>query len=146
VVAIESKLLEPLTPHVADFSPAYDAIKARGTAWFGEMKRLRAEPRRYRWLDAAQLVKHAFGIAHTFPNKPATLLYLFWEPSNSGAHPFFEEHRKEVARFAKSIFGGGPELVSMSYPELWASWDAQPEPKWLQTHVGRLRARYGVAA
>jgi hypothetical protein len=148
VVAVESKLLEPLTPHVADFSPAYDAgIKdeRRLTAWFGEMERLVREPRTYRWLDAAQLVKHAFGIAHTFRNKPATLLYLFWEPSNSEEHPFFAEHRAEVTRFADSIAGGGPEFVAMSYPELWRSWDTQPEPKWLQTHVGRLRARYGVA-
>jgi hypothetical protein len=100
---------------------------------------------RYRWLDAAQLVKHAFGIAHTFPNKPATLLYLFWEPSNPKEHPFFDEHRAEVTRFSEAISGGGPEFIAMSYPELWASWDAHPEPNWLPTHVSRLRARYGVA-
>jgi hypothetical protein len=146
VVAVESKLLEPLTPHVAEFSPDYDAITAEGTEWFAEMKRLREKPSRYRWLDAAQLVKHAFGIAHTFRNRPATLLYLFWEPSNSEEHPFFSEHRAEVTRFADSITGGGPEFAAMSYPELWRSWDTQPEPRWLQTHVGRLRARYGVAA
>jgi hypothetical protein len=146
VVAVESKLLEPLTPHVAEFSPAYDAITAGGTEWFAEMKRLREKPSRYRWLDAAQLVKHAFGIANTFRNKPAMLLYLFWEPSNSEEHPFFAEHRAEVTRFADSITGGGPDFVAMSYPELWRSWDTQPGPHWLQTQVSRLRARYGVAA
>jgi hypothetical protein len=36
VVAIESKLLEPLSKHTAKFSPAYDAIKENGTKWFGE--------------------------------------------------------------------------------------------------------------
>jgi hypothetical protein len=30
-------------------------------------EQLMREPGTYRWLDAAQLVKHAFGIAHTFP-------------------------------------------------------------------------------
>jgi hypothetical protein len=110
------------------------------------MKRLRDEPCSYRWLDAAQLVKHAFGIAHTYREKPATLLYLFWEPSNTEVHPFFEEHRAEVIRFAASVDGGGPEFVSMSYPELWRSWDALHEPEWLRIHAGRLRARYGVAA
>jgi hypothetical protein len=146
VIAVESKLLEPLSKHAAKFARAYDAIKPKGTKWFSEMKRLRYEPRSYRWLDAAQLVKHAFGIAHTFRSKPATLLYLFWEPSNPGEHPFFEEHRAEVTRFAASIGGGEPKFVAMSYPELWESWDAQPQPKWLQAHVRRLRARYGVAA
>ena len=83
VVAVESKCLEPLTPHVAKFAPAYDAeIRdgRRGTTWFQEMLRLVEKPRTYRWLDAAQLVKHAFGVAYTFADRPMTLLYLFWSP------------------------------------------------------------------
>jgi hypothetical protein len=43
VVAIESKLLEPLSRHTAKFSPDYDAqIKddRRKTEWFGEMVRI----------------------------------------------------------------------------------------------------------
>jgi hypothetical protein len=146
-VAVESKCLEPLTPHVASFAQDYKAgIKdgRRSSPWFREMLRLVEEPRAYRWLDAAQLVKHAFGVAYTFPDLPMTLLYLFWEPSNPEAHPMFAEHRAEVSRFAASV-GGGPEFVAMSYPELWKSWDACPQP-WLRAHVGRLRARYGVAA
>jgi hypothetical protein len=149
VVAVESKCLEPLTPHAAKFASAYDAeIRdgRRGTAWFQEMLRLVEEPRTYRWLDAAQLVKHAFGVAYTFADRPMTLLYLFWELSNPEAYPIFAEHRAEVTRFAASIAGGGPEFVAMSYPELWRSWDACPQPEWLRAHVGRLRARYGVAA
>lgn len=149
VVAVESKCLEPLTPHVANFAPAYDAEIRDGrreTAWFQEMLRLVEEPRAYRWLDAAQLVKHAFGVAHTFADRRMTLLYLFWEPSNPEAYPIFAEHRAEVTRFAASIGGGGPEFVAMSYPELWSSWGACPQPEWLRTHVGRLKARYGVAA
>jgi hypothetical protein len=66
VVAVESKCLESLTSHAAKFALAYDAeIRdgRRGTAWFQEMLRLVEEPRTYRWLDAAQLVKHAFGVA-----------------------------------------------------------------------------------
>ncbi len=149
VIAVESKCLEPLTAHVANFSPAYDAEIRDGrrrTAWLQEMLRLIEEPRTYRWLDAAQLVKHAFGVAHTFTDLPVTLLYLFWEPSNSEAYSIFAEHRAEVARFAASISDGGPEFVAMSYPELWGSWGASPQPGWLQAHVGRLRARYAVAA
>jgi len=141
VVAVESKCLEPL-------APAYDAeIRdgRRGTAWFQEMLRLAEEPRAYRWLDAAQLVKHAFGVAYTFADRPMTLLYLFWEPSNPEAYPIFAEHRAEVTRFAASVGGGGPEFVAMSYPELWSLWGTCPHSEWLRTHVGRLKGRYGVA-
>lgn len=147
VVAVESKCLEHLAPHVAEFAPAYDAEirdHRRQTAWFEEMYRLMGEPRRYRWLDAAQLVKHAFGIAHTFPDRPTTLFYLFWEPSNADSHSIFAEHRAEVTLFAASIAGGGPSFVAMSYPELWRAWGADNKPEWVAGHAGRLRARYGV--
>ncbi len=148
LVAVESKCLEHLTPHQAQFAPAYDAQirdERRESAWFLEMKRLVQGPRSYRWLDAAQLVKHAFGLAFTFGKRPATLLYLFWEPSNPEAYSAFSEHRAEVTRFAKSIAGGEPRFVAISYPELWKLWEAHPEPEWLPAHIGRLRARYGLA-
>ncbi len=149
VVAVESKCLETLTPHVANFASAYEyEIKdqRRQSAWFREMQRLVKEPKTYRWLDAAQLVKHAFGVAHTFPRQPITLLYIFWEPANANEFPNFAEHRDEVTRFAESISGGGPEFVAMSYPELWRLWDTQSEPEWLYSHVQNLRLRYGVVA
>lgn len=147
VIAVESKCLEHLAPHVAQFSPAYEAgirDERRDGAWFQEMRRLSREPRYYRWLDGAQLVKHAFGIAHTFKEQSATLLYLFWEPSNPENHPVFAEHRAEVAQFAASIRGSGPEFVAMSYPELWRSWESAVSPNWVRVHVGRLKARYDV--
>jgi hypothetical protein len=149
VVAVESKCLEPLKPKSAKFSPAYEADIRDGrrqTAWFHEMLRLRQKPRAYRCLDAAQLVKHAFGIANTFRDRLATLLYLYWEPSNQENYPIFAEHRAEVSRFAAAIRGGGPEFAAVSYRELWRAWDAPGQPEWLRTHVGRLRARYEVAA
>lgn len=86
-------------------------------------------------------------LSYTFADRPSTLLYLFWEPSNPEAFSIFEEHRAEVSRFAASISGGGgPDFVSISYPELWKSWDARPLPEWLGAHLGRVRARYEVAA
>jgi hypothetical protein len=147
VVAVESKCLEPLSPHNAKFAPAYESEirdERRQSAWFREMQRLVEEPSTYRWLDVAQLVKHAFGLAYTFVDKPVTLLYLFWEPSNPEAFPTFAEHRGEIARFAASIRGDKPKFIAISYPELWKSWDTESAPEWLQIHVRRLRARYGV--
>jgi hypothetical protein len=147
VVAIESKCLEPLELHEAEFSPAYAAgivDERRQTGWFREMLRLSDKPDDYRWLDAAQLVKHAFGLAHTFKQGPVTLLYLFWEPSNPEEFPIFAEHRTEIARFAASIAGGTPAFIAMSYPELWNSWSARTRPEWIRSHVIRLKVRYGV--
>jgi hypothetical protein len=149
VIAVESKCTEHLRRHTAEFRPAYDVEitdERRETAWFREMEQLVQNPRTYRWLHAAQLVKHAFGLTHTFPGRHVTLLYLFWEPSNPDEFPTFAEHRVEVSRFAESVSGVGPDFVSMSYPQLWASWDKQSEPDWLPAHLGRLRTRYGVAA
>jgi hypothetical protein len=149
IVAIESKCLEHLSTHVAEFAPAYETdIKDERceSGWFREMKRLRKSPRAHRWLDVAQLIKHAFGLAYTFPNQTVTLLYLFWEPSNPETFPIFSEHRREIANFAEAVAGSGPKFVSMSYPEFWKDWEAVREPEWLKIHVSRLRTRYAVAA
>jgi len=149
VLAIECKCTEPLTPTVAKFKPAYDIEirdDRRKSIWFKEMQRLVGEPRSFRCLDAAQLVKHAFGLARTFPDKPVTLLYLFWEPANASSYPFFAQHRDEVDRFAALIEGGSPKFKSMSYPELWDLWSRQQSgPAWLAPHIDRLRTRYLVA-
>jgi hypothetical protein len=148
LIAIESKCLEPLTAHKAKFAPAYEAEirdERRETAWFHQMQLIVSEPNSYRWLDVAQLVKHAFGLAYTFKNMPVTLLYLYWEPSNPGIYSIFAEHRDEISRFAASIKGAGPNFIALSYPELWKLWDSESGPEWLPVHVSRLRARYLVA-
>lgn len=149
IVGIESKCLEPLSRHVAKFAPAYTAeiTDARcHTAWFAEMLRLIAEPRTYRWLDAAQLIKHAFGLAHTFTGRPTTLLYLFWEPSNPDTHAVFAQHQAEVSSFAARVEDRAVRFAAMSYPELWRSWRSATPPRWLSEHLDRLAARYDVAA
>jgi hypothetical protein len=110
------------------------------------MEQLVRDRQAFCWLDAAQLVKHAFGLAYTFPNRATALLYLFWEPPNSNAYPIFAAHRAEVTRFAASIRGASLQFIAMSYAELWALWDAQPQFDWIPAHVSRLRARYAVEA
>jgi hypothetical protein len=149
VIGIESKCLEPIGDHKAEFKPAYDAdLKGarRETAWFREIQRLTADPRAYRRLDAAQLLKHALGLAFSFTGRSTTLAYLFWEPSNAADHPLFSEHRAELVRFAAAIAGGGPDFVWMSYPELWAWWEGLADaPQSLGAHICRLRERYGFA-
>ena len=147
VVGIESKLTEYLTPHRAVFSPAYaEQIRddRREQGYFREMLRLMEAPDTYVRLDAAQLIKHAFGLARTYGSQPVTLLYLFWEPANPEASPEFAAHRNEIAAFAERVAGATPEFRALSYPELWQAWqDAEPA-EWLGYHIARLRSRYEV--
>ena len=149
VVGIESKLTEHLKKQPkAEFSPDYaEQIidERRKQGFFREMLRLRDRPKDYVWLDAAQLIKHAFGLAHRYGGRPVTLLYLFWEPANPKASPEFEEHRQEITRFAERVAESRPEFRAMSYPELWRHWrEAACPPAWLIDHVNRLDERYSI--
>lgn len=147
VVGVESKCTEHLTRHIASFSEAYERRirdDRRQGAWFREMLALRAEPARYQQLDAAQLIKHAFGLARCFADRPTTLLYVFWEPANANALVAFRAHRAEMADFAARLTGASPALRSIAYPELWARWDGQARPAWLPDHLRSLRARYDI--
>lgn len=149
VSAIESKLTEYLSAHRANFSPAYEAQirdARRDQGYFREMLRLQDRPDHYTWLDAAQLIKHAFGLARSFPDRPVTLLYLFWEPANPNAGPEFAAHRNEIDEFRARVAGSSPAFEAMSYPELWQSWrDSAPTPGWLDEHLENLQGRYLVS-
>ena len=148
VVGIESKLTEHLSAHEAEFSPAYEEQirdSRRDQGYFREMLRLRDNPDHYTWLDAAQLIKHAFGLARTFTERPVTLLYLFWEPVNPDAGPEFAAHREEIEEFKARMAGSSPAFEAMSYPELWQFWrDKASTPVWLHEHLDSLQGRYLV--
>jgi len=62
VVAVESKLTEPLQPTAPCFSPKFaEQIRdeRRGGVWFRAMETVLAEPDSFSALDVAQLIKHA---------------------------------------------------------------------------------------
>lgn len=142
VVAIESKCLEYFTPKEAKFAPAYQTLgNCRDTPWFVEMERLRDCPKDYEALDAAQLIKHAFGLINSAGPR-STLLYLYWEPSDAADHQLFRQHRGEIERFAERVAGGGPDFRAMSYPELWMAWSKGDSAK-LRDHAEYLAIRYG---
>ena len=61
----------------------------------------------YRYLDAAQLVKHSLGLMRGCPQ--AMLVYLYWEPRNWREFREFREHREEIADL--------PLLRAMCYGE-----------------------------
>ncbi len=148
LVAVESKCTEYLVKHRASFADAYvEQISDHrvDTGWYREMERLRELPQKYQFLDAAQLIKHYFGLAHTYPDVSTTLLYLYWEPKNASSFPEFTIHREEIECFADAVRGSAIDFRSQSYSEFWSSWSDSSEPSWLGDHVTALRARYEVS-
>ena len=112
------------------------------------MKRLmNGKPRAYSWLDAEQLIKHAFGLAHTYGQVArVTLLYFYWEPVNHADFPQFAEHRDEVDEFKKRVAGSRLAFSAASYQALWRSWRQRaPAHSWLARHLDALESRYKLA-
>jgi hypothetical protein len=146
VLGVESKFTEILSVKPADFSQVYDeAVRAElPEPWTGMFQLLRSDSRRFRFLDAAQLVKHALGLAHHFSvtGESQALLYLYWEPRNAAEIEEFASHREEVASFSGDVENGVLEFCAMSYLELWREWEREFSNPNLLEHVGRLRQRY----
>ncbi|MDO8212930.1 DUF429 domain-containing protein [Conexibacter sp. CPCC 206217] len=146
VLAVESKCTEHLSAHEASFSPAYEARvgELAHMTWRREYERLVADPRRYRHLDAAQLVKHYLGVKREFSGRPVTLAYLYWEPLNADEITVCSIHAAEVNEFASKV--GDPQVVfvALTHRQLWDEWAADGQPTWLREHAAALRRRYDV--
>jgi Restriction Endonuclease associating with ARP len=126
LIGIESKRFEPFRDtKAASFSAAYDR-----PVWGDRMKQygavrdaLRLGVLCYRHLDAAQLVKHAYGLVtegRRIGRKPI-LIYLFAEPTACGDRPIWADdrkrHRDEITDFAARVAGDEVSFVSSSYRE-----------------------------
>lgn len=146
LIGIESKRFEPYRDHKqVNLSPAYDR-PVWGDA-MGPFERLRDALRagrcRFEYLDAAQLVKHAFGIVTqaVAMRKNPVLFYIFAEPKERAGKAIgatiFQEHRAEVAGFAGLVAGAAVRFAACSYSE------------WLEnfagaavSHAAALRAKF----
>lgn len=148
LLGVESKCTEYLGAHgAAQFSPRYapKVGEVLDAPWRTMYERLVADPRTYRHLDAAQLVKHALGLRLSAGDRGARLLYLYWEPLNPDACVEFGVHRSEVADFASAVAGSELDFLAVSYPSLWRGWAAESlEDDALRRHVEALTARYAV--
>lgn len=153
-LAVESKCLEYLRPKsMKALQEGATRLKEKyltgitdhrcHSAWFAELRELAGEPTRYRYLDAAQLVKHAMGLVKAPSDLPTTLLYLYWEPLDAGFSPVFAMHRDEIAKFGDRVKGNELRFEAMSYPELWDQWRAGGDAS-LGRHVTALRGRYAI--
>jgi hypothetical protein len=146
-LAIESKCTEHLGKKVPSFKDSYERLRKsdrQSKPWLDEMIAIRTGGRRYGHLDAAQLIKHAFGLANNFESGSATLIYLYWEPKNAADVRELAVHRRELEAFEKRVAGGSPRFRAISYRQLWQQWAKMDRPAWLRTHVSNLRKRYEV--
>jgi len=149
VIGIESKRFEPYRGQKTGFlSPAYDRqVWHDRMAPFEVMRdRLRSPDEHFNFLDAVQLVKHAFGLVTEGrrKNKRPYLVYLFAEPPEYAGRPIADgdkrTHRAEIARFAAAVSGAEVGFEAISYREWLATWpDADSE---LVHHRAAIIARF----
>jgi hypothetical protein len=126
LVGLESKRFEPFRDaKKANFSSAYDR-----PVWGDRMGRysalrdaLRSGMLSYRHLDAAQLVKHAYGLVtqgRRIGLKPC-LFYIYAEPTARGKAAITPEvharHRSEIADFNDRVSGDEVEFGAAGYRE-----------------------------
>jgi hypothetical protein len=147
-VAVTVRCTEYLSRRRSPVADSYDRLLAATPGldpWLGQLAQLRVAPDERLHIDLGALVKHALALGRTFPDRPTSLLYLYWEPLDADRFAEFGVHRRELSELADAVRGARVAFASRSFTSLWRNWDAQASPSWLPRHVARLRARYGVS-
>lgn len=154
LIGIESKRYEPFRDRkTATFSAAYSRpVWGSAMGPYETMRDALSAGRRFAFLDAAQLVKHAFGL-RTEGQKSGHrvgLLYLYAEPrAFPDGRPIpaasIKLHREEVAAFSAEVSSGTCDVAfhSLSYSQLITHWTGQSE---LAVHAAALAARFDLGA
>ena len=126
LIGVESKRFEPFRDKKSvSLSSAYDRL-----VWGDAMgpyeamrDRLRSGETTFKYLDAAQLVKHAFGLVTDArrTSKRPVLVYLFAEPAELAgkaiAPAILAQHRDEISDFAGAVAGAEVTFDALSYRE-----------------------------
>jgi hypothetical protein len=135
LIGVESKRFEPYRDRkLTTFSSAYDRpVWGKDMGAYEAMRdRLKSKKLTFAFLDAAQLVKHAFGLVTDAgrKRKSPALVYLFAEPASLNGHPIpkssLSQHRKEIAQFATAVKGAEVAFHSISYLEWLKTWPGPP--------------------
>ena len=82
--------------------------------------------------------------SHAFPERPTTLLYLYWEPLDADQFEEFGSHRREASELTDAVRDARVTFAAQSFAAMWREWAAREVPSWLAAHVERLRVRYCV--
>lgn len=147
IVGVESKRFEPFRDaKTATFSAAYrQGVWGENMRRFGALRdRLDAGNIRFVHLDAAQLIKHAYGLVTDGRRlgKTPLLFYIYDEPRRRMGQTIpkasIDRHRLEIAEFAHAVHGDEVSFASCSYREWLAEW----EDAGLQSHKHNLLDRF----
>jgi FAD/FMN-containing dehydrogenase len=146
-IAVTVRCIEYLSRRKTAVAPSYDQLLATTPGlepWRRQLERLRTEPQRFRHVDSGALIKFALALGRTFPERPTTLLYLYWEPLDADQFEEFGRHREEATELADAVRDARVTFAAQSFAAMWRDWAARTDPSWLAAHVDRLRARYCV--
>ena len=150
LIGVESKRCEPFRDtRTVSLSAAYDR-----PVWGKQMTRyeavrdaLRTRQIHFHHLDAAQLLKHAFGLvteARRSGCRPV-LFYLYAEPRELRGQRIPTEshhrHRTEIMAFQRLVEGDEVAFLSSSYSR-WIDATLPPPP--IKSHFELLRQRFDV--
>ena len=155
-IGIESKRFEPfrcksMTPWSEAYSRPVWGRRMRG--YESVRDELRDESGRYRHLDAAQLVKHAFALRTAVHKRSdcrglaPILYYVYAEPRSwpiNGTRvdeAAKRRHRQETERFRAAVVDDEVAFVSCSWRELLEAW-ARHEQDRIRSHAAAVAARF----
>jgi Restriction Endonuclease associating with ARP len=97
----------------------------------------------FRHLDATQLLKHYLGLRNEYRDRPATLVYLYWEPENAADIDACRAHEDEIARIRPLLTDASVKFRPLSYSRLWRAW-ADARDAFLREHAAALADRYSA--
>ncbi len=151
LVGVESKRYETFRPgKTTVFSEAYDSRDwGQGMAGYDALRAALSDGRlTYRHLDAAQLVKHAYGLRTQAQKRArgAVLVYLHAAPTAwANGKPVdpaaLRAHAAEVRDFAARVKGQDVTFAALSWADLLKQWAGVPA---LADHAAAITARFGV--
>jgi hypothetical protein len=129
LIGVESKRYEPFRDaKTTSFSDAYDQpVWGEAMTRYTRVRRdLQSAALAYRHLDAAQLVKHAYGLVtegRRLELRPV-LFYLYAEPAARGGRAISDgdhtRHRDEISDFGARVAGDEVRFGAASYGELFS--------------------------
>ena len=134
LIGVESKRYEPFRDAKSiNLSPAYDRdVWGPNMLGYCQVRdQLRKGAFGFVHLDAAQLVKHAYGLVTEGRRlgKAPVLLYLFAEPTCRGSVEIADEaharHRSEIQIFADAVRGDEVRFEACTYQEWLEDWTGE---------------------
>jgi hypothetical protein len=154
LIGIESKRYEPFRDRkAASFSAAYSRpVWGEAMGAYEAMRDSLTGGRDFVFLDAAQLVKHAFGLRTQAQatGRRAVLLYLFAEPptypdGRSVPQSAVDGHRAELAAFTAEVDDALADVAfcSLSYADLLGHWSGATA---LADHAAAIAAYFKVGS